>query len=271
MNDHDRDLILDLTEGTLSADDAARARARVASDPDLAAAYQTQMATKAHLESLPPVAMAADERSSLRKDLIDQLHLDGAPASAASPPRRGFAWWRPIAGIAGVAAVVAAIVVLPGALGGSDDAGSDAGSEVALTSETRVAGDSAEGGSSDEAESAPVAGNGEESPAVAEVPQFTTLDGADLLAATEGATTPAEIADSVYTLEPTSSAMIDVSEVESCLERLADALPRGDVAPVALEERDGDALLFLTVTEADDVASVVTVNLTTCSLVDVDQ
>ncbi len=267
MNDNDRDLILDLTEGTLSADDAARARAFVASNPDLAAAYQTQMATKAHLESLPPVAMAADERSALRQDLIAQLHLDGASESVASPSRRGFAWWKPIAGIAGVAAVVAAIVVLPGSLGGTDDAGTD----VALTSETRVASDSSTGGSSDEAESAPVDGGAEESPVVAEVPQFTSLDGADLLEATEGAQSPAEIADSVSTLEPTSSALIDVAAVESCLERLADELPRGDVAPVALEQRDGDVLLFLTVTEANDVASVVTVNLTTCTLVDVDQ
>jgi hypothetical protein len=267
MNDHDRDLILDLTEGTLSADDAERVRAHVASDPVLAADHQAQMATKAHLESLPQVAMTAEERSSLRRDLVEQLHLDRAPEAVVSPSRRGFAWWKPIAGIAGVAAVVTAIVVLPGALGGRDDAGS----EVALTSETRVASDSTADGSSDEAESAAVAGGSEESPAVAEVPEFTSLDGADLLEATEGAQSPAEIADSVSTLDPTSSAVIDVSAVEACLEGLADQLPRGDVSPVALEQRDGDALLFLTVTEADGVASVVTVNLTTCSLVDIDQ
>jgi len=267
MNDNDRDLILDLTEGTLSADDAARARALVASDPDLAHVLQTQMATKAHLESLSPVAMAAEERAALRGDLIEQLHLDSPPESAPSPSRRGFAWWKPIAGIAGVAAVITAIVVLPGSLGGSDDAGT----EVALTSETRMASDSSTGGSSDEAESTAVAGGGEESPSVAEVPEFTSLDGADLLEATEGAQSPAEIADSVSRLDPTSSALIDVSAVEACLERLAGELPRGDVAPVALEQRDGDALLFLTVAEADDVASVVTVNLTTCSLVDIDR
>ena len=267
MNDNDRDLILDLTEGTLSADDAARARAFVASDPALAADYQTQIATKAHLESLPPIAMAADERSALRQELIEQLHLDSRPKSVASPSRRGFAWWKPIAGIAGVAAVVAAIVVLPGSLGGSDDAGT----EVALTSETRVASDSSAGGASDEAESAPVEGTAEESPTVAEVPEFTSLDGADLLEATEGAQSPAEITDSVSMLDPTSTAVIDVSAVEACLEGLADQLPRGDVSPVALEQRDGDALLFLTVTEAEGVASVVTVNLTTCSLVDLDQ
>jgi hypothetical protein len=267
MNDNDRDLILDLTEGTLSADDAAQVRARVASDPDLAAAYETQMATKAHLESLPPVAMASEERAVLRGNLIEQLRLDSPPESVHSPSRRGFAWWKPIAGIAGVAAVVAAIVVLPGSLGGTDDAASD----VALTSETRVADDAAAGGSPEEVETAPVADGSEESPAVAEVPEFTSLDGSDLLEATEGAQSPAEIADSVSALEPTSRALIDVSAVESCLERLADELPRGDVAPVAFEQRDGDALLFLTVTEADDVASVVTVNLTTCALVDVDQ
>lgn len=268
MNDHDRDLILDLTEGTLSAEDAARVRAHIASDPDLAAEYQTQMATKAHLGSLPPVAMVAEERSALRGDLIEQLHLDDVPEPVALPSRRGLAWWKPIAGIAGVAAVVAAIVVLPGSLGGGDDAASD----VALPPETSVASDSSSGGSSDEAESAPAAdGSEEESRSVAEVPEFTSLDGAELLEATEGAQSPAEIADSVSTLDPTSSALIDVSAVEACLESLADELPRGDIAPVALEQRDGDALLFLTVTEADDVASVVTVNLTTCSLIDIDR
>lgn len=267
MNDHDRDLILDLTEGTLSAQDAERARAQVASNAELAAAYELQMAAKNELDTLAPVTMATEERSALRATLIDELHLESAVAPApAVAPRRGFAWWKPVAGIASVAAVVAAIVVLPGSLGGSDDAG-----DTALGTETSVAVDVASEESSDGAASSPGAGAAEEGPAVAEVPQFNSLDGADVLDATEDATSPAEIADSVSALGPQSRATIDVASLEACLERLADQLPSGTVAPVAFEKRDGADLLFLTVTSGDDVGSVVTIDLTACSLVDTDQ
>ena len=258
MNEYDRDLILGLTDGTLTGEDAERARARIVADPELASELVAQESVRADLAALPNATLTEVERTALRSSLVDQLNLGAAPAAAPVHERRRFAWWQPVLGVASVAAVVTAIVILPGTFGGSDDS-----AQEALTLTTVTASDSAADGGAEQ----------EAPPATTEVLAFDGVDGADLLDATRNAATPDEATDSLEDApiaEARAFASVPVPQAEACLEDLGDQLPPGDKTIIGVDQTDDGLLVYFAVIDADGVSSVLTVNLDECTLVDVD-
>jgi hypothetical protein len=266
MNDHERDLILALTDGTLSDEEAGAALARVTGDPELAAELSRQQSVAAILADLPEPELTVNERSHLRAALIEELHLTREPTAEVVPIRRSARWWQPVLGIAAVAAVVTAVVVLPGNLGGDDSAEvatlQETGSSSAVT--TTIAADGgAVGGAAEEdaAGDAPVQN--------AEVLTVEDVDGEELLAATEGETTPEGVTRALGEQAPAPTTLVPIDEIEACLEALASRLPEGETQPVALDARTEGDLLYLTVDPGDGVQAVVTIRLDTCTLVEV--
>lgn len=259
MNEHDRDLILGLTDGSLPADEAAEARARIAADPDLAAELAAQEAVRSDLVGLPALTLTETERSSLRSSLREQLHLDEAPAPVAEPsPRRRRAWWQPVLGVAAVAVFVTAVVILPNTLGGSDDAGDgEALSATTVAATEEIAEDSAGGDAAEEP--------------TLEVLSFDGIDGSDLLEDAGTAATPDEVTDSIER-ENRSLARtpVGVAEAEACLEELGDQLPAGDKTLIGADETDDGLLVYFAVIDDGGLEWVVTVNLDECRVVDID-
>jgi hypothetical protein len=265
MNEQDRDLILGLTEGTLTGEEAERARARILSDPELASELAVQESVRADLSALPSATLTGAERTALRSSLRERLNLGTVPQVAPERGRRRLAWWQPVLGVASVAVVVTAIVVLPGTFGGSDDSG-DSGGE-ALTETTVAATDTAADGGIDDGaeEQAP--------PPTTEVLAFDDVDGADLLDATRDAATPDEVTDSLEAApiaEARTFASVPVAQAEACLEELDDRIPPGDKTLIGVDETADGLLVYFAVIGADGVTSVLTVNLDDCTLVDID-
>ena len=109
-------------------------------------------------------------------------------------------------------------------------------------------------------------------PPTFEVLSFSDVDGADLLDATRGATTPEEVADSVEQESEFGERFdIDVASTEACLEELGNELPDGDKTPFGAEPSTSGLLVYFAVLDDDGVESVLTVNLDECRLVDVDE
>ena len=260
MNEHDRDLILGLADGSLTGDDAAAARARVEADPALAEELALQTAALSRLQGIDHVPMTSAERTTLRATLREQLHLDDAPEAAPAPVpvRRRTPWWQPVLGVAAVAVFVMTVIILPG--GGSDDSAS----EEALVATTMTA--SADSGSAD-------SGGAEAPPSTIEVSSYSDVDGSDLLAAPSEADTPEEVSESLTNDGPPALARssVDLTAIEACLEQLGRQLPDGGLAPIGVEETEQGLLVFFAVLDDEGVESVVTVNLDQCRIVDVDQ
>jgi hypothetical protein len=273
MNDHDRDIILALAAGTLDDEASAVARSRIASDPELTAAFEEQMVARVNLRALEPVAMTGTERDRMRRDLVTALHLDGEAVPQRRARQRSLRWWQPVLGIAAVATVVTAIVVIPGGLSGSDSSSDD----VALTTivpasgEVPVIGEESDGGA--DAGGADTASP----PASAEVLTFDDVDGSDLLSVTEGQTDPRAMSESIEDqLDTKARSSLDVGAVEQCLEVLGSQLPEGDKVVLGeilgSEERDTGLVVFLGIVDPDTgVEAVVTVDVTACRIVDIDE
>ncbi len=272
MNEQERDLILGLTAGSLSPSEAAAARAKIDADPNLSAELAIQTQIRDSLGSLPGISMTAAERSELRSHVQSALSLD-EPAATSEPSGRPagrsagrrVSWWQPLLGVAAAAAVVTAIVVLPGGLGGTDS------QDMALETETTVAtADSRDAG----VEALPEVGTlgSEESadPApVAEVQSFTDADGSDLLALTEGAATPKDIDELLEAVSATRST-VDVDVVEACLEAIGRSLPSGDKTLLGVGDLDGAEVAYFAVIDENGVSSVLTIDLSTCTVVAID-
>lgn len=264
MNEQERDLILGLTAGSLSPSEAAAARAKIDADPNLSAELAIQTQIRDSLGSLPGISMTAAERSELRSRVQSALSLD-EPAATSEPAGRRVSWWQPLLGVAAAAAVVTAIVVLPGGLGGTDS------QDMALETETTVAtADSRDAG----VEALPEVGTlgSEESadPApVAEVQSFTDADGSDLLALTEGAATPKDIDELLEAVSATRST-VDVDVVEECLEAIGRSLPSGDKTLLGVGDLDGAEVAYFAVIDENGVSSVLTIDLSTCTVVAID-
>ena len=280
MNDQDRDLILAYAAGQLSAADAEAASARIASDPELAAEFADQELAMSSLSSIPAVSMTASERAGLRSNLTTQLNLEPAPAAAATAaaaPKRSTAWWKPVAGLAAAAAIVAAVVVLPSTLQGNDDSISalqPATDTAAVEEETfsnasdSVDGSSADGGASADTEATTTMAAGElaeESDAAADLRTDDVLD------ATEGNDTPAEAEDSLnaaqYKLAPVDPSR--GSALESCVEQLSNELPPGDLITLGTTTVDGTETLFVGITDETGIASVASIDLDACRVVEI--
>jgi hypothetical protein len=241
--------------------------ARVTGDPELAAELSRQQSVAALLAAMPDAELTADERSALRTALIEELHLTGGPVAEPVPIRRGARWWQPVLGVAAVAAVVTAVVVLPGNIGGDNsldvatlqETGSS--SAVTTTMAASAAEDGATGGAAPE--------DSEDLSQTAEVLAVEDVDGDELLAATEGETTPEGVTRALGEQAPVATTQVPIDEVEACLETLASRLPQGETQPVAIDARKEGEFLYLTVDPGDGVHAVVTIRLDTCTLVDV--
>ena len=266
MNDHDRDLILGLATGSLSETDAAAAQARIDADPQLAAELAEQRAAIDALAAVEPVAMTADERTTLRAELIDQLHLEEAPAAAAVAPATRparAAWWKPVLGLGAAAVFVTAIVIVPGMIDGSDDAAFDtASAELASTTTIQATG----APQSDEAgESGASLDRGQDG-----AEEEFTADGSDLLPLIAGRNTTS-VTDS---LDVAGVDAIDVAlerRFEECRAAVADELPAdAEIEPIGVSTID-ERLIYVAADEGSGISVVATVDLETCSIVDIDR
>lgn len=263
MNDHDLDLILDLAEGRLTGADAEAALARIAADPELADELALQRIAVEALSDVPDVAMTARERTELRSRLRNQLDLvDPEPAVVPSAGRRR-SWWQPMLGLASAAAVVLVVVAVVPNLGGSDS-----GDDVAFVEENSVTTTAASGGAD-----AADGGGSESSPTAEEsIPELEDFDGGALLDITEGKTSTDDIEESLErAVQPRAFSSVTRDEVEACLEQRADELPEGEIIPLGTETTNGEELVYLGFIGLDGLQVVVTVDVETCEITDVDR
>lgn len=140
MNERDHALIVDLIGGLLSPEEERSALARLSTDPEFRAEYESQRAVASLLEAAPPPSMTTDERTRLHAALKAELRLEEVVAPAAARPSRWQRWLAPLGGLAAAAAVlVGVIVVLPQ---GGDDSSTNVAFEattVPASSETMSA------------------------------------------------------------------------------------------------------------------------------------
>ncbi|NHZ71099.1 MAG: hypothetical protein GWP18_05605, partial [Proteobacteria bacterium] len=109
MNDADISLIISLANDELNGQDRLAALERVSASPEMARELAVQIEMKDAVQGMPDVtAMTETERTALRSDLIEELHLESAPV-VALPKKRRLPWWRPVFGLASAAALVVAI------------------------------------------------------------------------------------------------------------------------------------------------------------------
>lgn len=278
MNERDRDLILGLTDGSLTGDDAEAARAHIAADPELAAELDTQLTIRNTLVSLPDVALTAAERSNLRTTLSDQLNLDTAPGvaseAARTPNRRGIPWWQPAFGVAAVVVVVTAIIVLPGTLGGND-ADTAGGEALSMTTtmvadESGAASDGADTVETTETDSALTPMAQESTAPTAAVPELHDVEGSELIDSVGDAQTPEEVTEALQRRSPSAPPVdVDVAAAEACLEKLGEDLPTGDKTLVGADETDEGLIVYFLVLDADGVEWAITVNLDECTVLEV--
>ena len=268
MNDRDRDLIIALIEGSLSEQDAGAASARIASDPELAAEYEIQRSIHEALSDVEPVAMTVAERSTLRSNLVEQLHLEeAAPAVAAPPSARRSAWWlRPALAIGSVAAVfVIGVAVVPGMLpGGSDDSSDEIAAAVATTTVASAdtggadgAGESTEGGAPTNR--------------LLEVPAFDSPDLDELLDSVSGTYSTDDIAEEAEDYAQTQATIVvSQDDVDACRAQLGRALPDGELQVIGAEREDsGTIVVTVAFTDTRGAKVLATIDLSTCVLVDV--
>ena len=223
MNENDRDLILDLTEGRLSGPEAEAAEARIAASPTLRAELATQQGVHATLAAAEPVRMTVDEQASLSAGLRAQLNIAEAPAPAPVPlPAKRSRWWIPVFGLATVAAVLVGFVAL-GPLGSSDDADTLEVATDLVAEETTIAENGstlgrsqddleAEGGSSEQPDSGTPPTEGAEGPAAA------AEEGGD-----SAATAPTEASSDA--VDETITYAMDDDGGEASVPNVADAVP----------------------------------------------
>ena len=268
MTEQERDLILGLAAGDLSSAEAAEARALIDANPDLARELAVQTEIREALASLPEVSMTAAERADLRSHLRGALSLDTPDRAMPEPARRRVTWWQPLLGLAAAAAVVTAIVVLPGTLGGPD------AQEAALESDTTTvpAADARDDGGGEEVPEVGTFSGGESADPeqVGDVQSFTDVDGSDLLVLTEGAATPKDIDVLLQRALVSTPSTVDVDQVEACLEAIGASVPSGDKTLLGVGDLEGTEVAYFAVIDETGVSSVLTIDLSTCSVVAID-
>jgi hypothetical protein len=286
MNDTDLDIILGIAGYQLTGQEKRDALERIASDPELSAELASQVAALEGLKTIRAVSMTAAERASLRSNLRERLHLDPlAPAVVATRQRRP--WWQPVLGLASAAALIVAIVSVPSMFSGSDDSGVDI---VAVAPETAAVEDTAR--NQDDT------GGGDLTIAVPEVAQDDVLEffaDADALVPTTksapiaGTDTSGE--DEGRTLEDgiesgdegtdgalengaallgTPFTTFEAEEVEVCLTSLEEALPPGELVAHAATTTAAGVIVHFGIGPPDGIEYAVSVDISTCSIVDID-
>lgn len=270
MNDQERELIAELAQGVLSPAEADAAFVRVAADTELSLEYEAQVAALAFLHSADTPRLTVTERESLHVNLMQQLGLTPV-AAAAAPKKRRSRWLQPALGLVTVAGVFAAVVILPNVLSGSS---SDTADFVALSPVTTEA-----PLSQSSATTTAAASGSPESAVSAEADDGNSLfffregtvelDG--LLEKVQGARSTDEI---VTLLTATSAAsrgsLASSPDVPRCIDVLQSQFldENVDILPIGIEgDAAGDILLF-GYDHGDGIQSVVSVDATTCEIVD---
>lgn len=265
MNDHDRDLILELIEGHLSERDASAALSRVASDPEFAAEYHAQIAVRDTLAGLDPVTMTATERQGLRASLTKQLNIasDAAPRTNASQRHRAFAgkrWFAPLAGLAAAMAAVAVFVVLPSS---SNDSASDITALESAEAPTAPLSDAADGGAIEGQDSVEFAAA---EPMV--VVDLTDATAEDLLDLAKGRSQPGDIESRLEVAGYAGDLTINQNDLQRCLDVITPELPAGTETAHLLGAGTIDDIttVYLGLTaQSESVDTIVSLRLADCS------
>ena len=268
MNDNDIQIIVALANGTISGEAERQASERVAADPELARELAAQIAVVEALSDLPSVALSDTERSTLRTNLIEQLRLESAPAPATvvrGPSR----WWKPVVGLASVAAIaVAFVAVVPGLLSSSDESAAD----VALVVETTITTAAASAGGDEEVESAGTAAPetsvaaddlGVESLALIEIPQ---VEVERLLRSADEIGTLSEDTQKFSADGAAALSTIELSVLEDCIDSLADSLPSAGLTPLAVTSTEGAQVVHLGVDNGGTIDRIISINLQACRI-----
>jgi len=270
MNDQDRDLIAALAEGRLSTTAAQDATARIEADPELASEYAEQVVALEFLRSSALPQMTDAERSALHINLTEELRLT-RKREPAVPLKRRTPWWKPVFGLATAAAVVAAIVILPGTLtgGSSDDSISSASAELDDQGEADTATTSAAAG----IQEAP-ANDGQTFADETEIAVYETesVDLSDLLDRARGASSPDDVNSRLAPLQLTKTTFLGTEALSECLIEIEPDLPRGiqRILPLGAEDADGSTIAHLGFDYGSGVEAGVSVDLSTCEIVDSD-
>ncbi|GMR02839.1 MAG: hypothetical protein BMS9Abin20_1190 [Acidimicrobiia bacterium] len=280
MNDSDIEIILALAQGRLSGQAEQDALSRIEADPELANELVIQMAAIESLQSVSTPTMTAEERATLRSNLIEQLHLE--PTSApASPVGRKVSWWQPVVGLASVALVVFAIVVVPGMFGSDADftevaaelspaEGGGAPESVGTTfaAADSVARDKESTGGADGSESAPPELSNDirsmSDEGFVNLYEVKEEDLPVLLDVITAADAP-EVADEKLARAGFSSiTAVDLAVLDRCLETLADELPSGSLIPLGATTSSGRQIVHLGVNTGDGIKALISIDIDTC-------
>ncbi|GMQ93371.1 MAG: hypothetical protein BMS9Abin12_0848 [Acidimicrobiia bacterium] len=270
MNDQDRDLIAALAVGRLSTAAAEDAAARIEANPELASEYADQVAALEFLRSSAVPQMTHEERSALHINLTEKLGLTGE-GKPAVPLKRRTRWWQPVFGLATAAAVVAAIVILPGTLtgGSSDESFSPASAELDSQSEALTATTIAAAGTRETP-----ANDGQTLADETEIAVYETgsVELSDLLDRAQGASSPDDLDSRLAPLELTKTTILRTGSLTECLIEIEPDLPRGiqRILPLGAEDIDGSTIAYFGLDYGSGVEAGVSVNLSTCEIVDSD-
>jgi hypothetical protein len=274
MNDHDIDLIVDLIENQLSGQEAEGVLARIKADPELSAAYEEQLAVRASLDAIPAASMTASEKESLNAALVAQLRLEEAtPAVAVAPKRK--AWWVPVVGIASAAVAVTAIFIVPG-MSGSDDSSAATtfvASAAARAPEDAAADTDSAGAAEDGSADRGVAEEESETLAAPAPMTVVELEGADIedvLDATAGESSPEAVQDRLTSLGFTKEATIPPDVLAECISRISDELPSNttDIVLYGVDTSGPTLVAHIGLIFDDGIGAAMTIDLETCSIVD---
>jgi len=276
MNDHDRDLIAALADGRLSGTAAEDALARVAADPEMAAAYAEHTTALSFLGGQDAPTMTAAESSALRASLVGHLGLLPSPEPATSRLKQTSRWRQSVFGIMTAAAVVTAIVILPGVL--SQESADTAPTEAA------AAFDEAETSTSTTAAAS-------EAPAAAQLDDQATLESeesttdfsgtatdellgdsvglADLVARARGATTDDEVASKLAPLMFSRDGNIESELISACLEQLEPILPPEiqSYLSLAVEVAADSTIAHIGIDLGSGLEAGITIDLSTCQII----
>ncbi|MFV1969476.1 MAG: hypothetical protein ACC683_00575 [Acidimicrobiia bacterium] len=275
MNDQDRDLIAALAEGRLSGPTADDALARIETDPEMSAEYADQIAALEFLNSGAVPRMTASERETLHVNLTEQLGLVPKTMPVPAPAKRKIPWWQPAFGVATAAAIVAAIVILPGTLtGGSEDTA--ALREVSADLDSSGGEETQTTAAAAQVQEAPAADGQafaeEQEIAVYEVYETDSVKLGDLLDQAQGAVTPDDVSSRLAPLQFTKRTILDTESVLECLNELESDLPPGieRFLPLGAEDVDGSTIAHLGFDFGSGVESAMSIDLSTCEIVDSD-
>jgi hypothetical protein len=296
MKDTDLTLIVDLVAGLLSPAEEKDALALISSDPELLAAYASQREVSAGLADLPAPSMTAGERAHLHAELKAQLHLDDPSPVVAPTPSRWSRWMAPLGGLAVAAAVViGAVLVLPGTLGGENDAAFNAAAPATTTAASTGSAETLEDGRLSPTASGESVGTiGEESPsapggvseggdapieasvaadgvgeqpsqAVASILELPFVADIDLETLAASYSSDPDVADESLSKRSSNGSPLSTDQISSCIDTASADAPDSVVSPLAVTDYDGVEAVILAITPPSGNPHLVVYSLDACT------